>query len=240
MIVIGGNGPLDAEQRRPWIDWIHTSSDLGSVVRGYVKWDAAPTTLASTVDAFLTGAAETRTLPKAPVFICVDRALQEEPVLQPFMLPDLGKYRARSPPSPRRHRADAARILRDAVRPVLMVGRVGRTGSGWRRRIEPAETLGAAVVADFKCGTGFPTVHPLHVGALAGLHLSEDAVPIIREADAILALDWPDLGSTLRQPLVPGRPLRNRGGGHRLRAQRTLGGRQGRAASSRCRLAERS
>ncbi len=29
MIVLGATGPLDAEKRRPWIDWIHTSRDQG-------------------------------------------------------------------------------------------------------------------------------------------------------------------------------------------------------------------
>ena len=29
MIVLGATGPLDAEKRRPWIDWIHTSARSG-------------------------------------------------------------------------------------------------------------------------------------------------------------------------------------------------------------------
>src|SRR5216110_3835230 len=42
MLLLGGVGPLDAMKRRPWVDWIHTSRDLGALVRGYSKWDDLP------------------------------------------------------------------------------------------------------------------------------------------------------------------------------------------------------
>jgi thiamine pyrophosphate-dependent acetolactate synthase large subunit-like protein len=33
MLVLGATGPVDAVKRRPWIDWIHTARDQGSLVR---------------------------------------------------------------------------------------------------------------------------------------------------------------------------------------------------------------
>ena len=33
MLIIGATGPVDAAQRRPWIDWIHTSTDQGALIR---------------------------------------------------------------------------------------------------------------------------------------------------------------------------------------------------------------
>ena len=42
VMVIGATGPLDAAKRRPWIDWIHTARDQGSIVRHFVKWDDQP------------------------------------------------------------------------------------------------------------------------------------------------------------------------------------------------------
>ena len=30
MIIMGATGPLDNTQRRPWIDWIHTTRDQGA------------------------------------------------------------------------------------------------------------------------------------------------------------------------------------------------------------------
>ncbi len=46
MIVLGATGPLDAEKRRPWIDWIHTSRDQGGLVRSFIKWDDQPSSRA--------------------------------------------------------------------------------------------------------------------------------------------------------------------------------------------------
>ena len=46
MIVLGATGPLDAEKRRPWIDWIHTSRDQGAYIRSIIKWDDQPTSAA--------------------------------------------------------------------------------------------------------------------------------------------------------------------------------------------------
>jgi hypothetical protein len=42
VLVIGATGPVDAQKRRPWIDWIHTARDQGAIVRGYTKWDDQP------------------------------------------------------------------------------------------------------------------------------------------------------------------------------------------------------
>src|ERR1051325_7978227 len=42
MLILGATGPWDAARRRPWIDWIHTASDQGALVRDYTKWDNQP------------------------------------------------------------------------------------------------------------------------------------------------------------------------------------------------------
>src|SRR5437870_4011089 len=42
MLMLGGVGPMDAVARRPWVDWIHTSSDMAALVRDYTKWDDPP------------------------------------------------------------------------------------------------------------------------------------------------------------------------------------------------------
>ena len=46
MIVLGATGPVDAEKRRPWIDWIHTSRDQGAYIRSIIKWDDQPSSAA--------------------------------------------------------------------------------------------------------------------------------------------------------------------------------------------------
>ncbi len=42
MLILGATGPWDAAKRRPWIDWLHTTSDQGALVRDYTKWDNQP------------------------------------------------------------------------------------------------------------------------------------------------------------------------------------------------------
>ena len=44
MVVLGATGPVDAAERRPWIDWIHTAADQGALIRNYIKWDDQPAT----------------------------------------------------------------------------------------------------------------------------------------------------------------------------------------------------
>ena len=51
MIVLGATGPLDAAARRPWIDWIHTSSDQAELIRNFVKWDNQPASAEALVEA---------------------------------------------------------------------------------------------------------------------------------------------------------------------------------------------
>src|SRR4029453_1324532 len=46
MLMLGGVGPMDAVARRPWVDWIHTSSDMAALVRDYTKWDDQPASVA--------------------------------------------------------------------------------------------------------------------------------------------------------------------------------------------------
>src|SRR5260370_5596042 len=43
MMVIGPTGPVDAEKRRPWIDWIHTSPDPAAFLLPIINWDDHPT-----------------------------------------------------------------------------------------------------------------------------------------------------------------------------------------------------
>ncbi len=45
VIVLGGTGPMDSANRRPWIDWVHTANVQGNLVRDFVKWDDQPAAL---------------------------------------------------------------------------------------------------------------------------------------------------------------------------------------------------
>src|ERR1700730_8924251 len=83
MVVLGATGPLDAARRRPWIDWIHTASDQGALIRSYVKWDDQPASVPAAIEALVRADVLTRSYPCAPVYVCLDAALQEAPVSEP-------------------------------------------------------------------------------------------------------------------------------------------------------------
>ena len=198
LLLLGATGPWDAAKRRPWIDWIHTSSDQGALVRDYTKWDNQPGSVAAALEALLRATQIANTAPRGPVYVNFDAAIQEAKLGPLPPLPDVRRYAAaRSPEPPRALVAEAARLLNDSRAPLILAGRVSRSLEGWKQRVALAEKLQARVVTDLKQAASFPTDHPLHA-AVPGVHLSTQAAQAIREADAILALDWTDLAGTLK------------------------------------------
>jgi thiamine pyrophosphate-dependent acetolactate synthase large subunit-like protein len=199
MVVLGANGPLDAAKRRPFRDWVHTSADNGALVRHYTKWDDQPHSIEAALVSLLRANQMARALPGGPTYVAFDVEMQEEEIDPALPLPDLARFAPPHPPVPTP--ADVqqvATLLRRAERPVILVGRVSRSLDGWEQRIALAEALGARVVTDLKVGAGFPTDHPLHVSPPGG-KLTRPQIEAVRAADAVLNLDFVDLGGTLLQ-----------------------------------------
>ncbi|HZJ64038.1 MAG TPA: thiamine pyrophosphate-dependent enzyme [Kofleriaceae bacterium] len=198
VIVLGATGPVDATKRRPWIDWIHTAADQGALVRHYTKWDDQPASPGAARESLLRAFWLASTAPQAPVYVNLDAEMQEARL--PAPLPPIDAQRflpqvAASPPAGVVSRAAA--LLTAAKRPLILAGRVSRDLDAWNRRVQLAEALGARVATDLKLGAAFPTAHPLHVAARTTL--ATDHVPAaIREADAILSLDWLDLAGVVQ------------------------------------------
>ncbi len=198
MLLLGGVGPMDAMQRRPWVDWIHTARDLGALIRGYTKWDDQPASVGAAVEAIVRAWQVTRTPPQGPVYVCLDASLQEQVVDPRLALPPLARFSQPAPVAPPPDAvAEAVRALAGAARPVMLVGRVSSDPEHWSARVELAERLNARVLTDLKTGATFPTQHPLHPHA-PGIFVSGDAAGALREADVILSLDWIDLGGALK------------------------------------------
>lgn len=199
MLVLGATGPWDAARRRPWIDWIHTASDQGALVRDYTKWDNQPASVPAAYEALLRAVQIADTAPRGPTYVNLDAALQETKLaaLPPF--PDAGRYRAPDPVMPAAHLVDAAALLLAKARnPVILAGRASRSADAWRQRVALAEKLQAKVLTDLKMAAAFPTDHPLHAAA-PGVFLSPAAADVLRAADVVVALDWTDLAGTLKQ-----------------------------------------
>jgi len=199
VLVLGGTGPMDATERRPWIDWLHTASAQGELVRDFTKWEHQPASVAAIPEAMLRAWQVAHVEPRGPVYICLDAGLQEQRPGAPVAIPDFAAYPAPDPAAPDAGAvARATALLVAAERPVLLLGHTGGTESGWAATIALAETLGVAVVTDRSSQAAFPTDHPLHQGMSRSQTL-EGAAEAIREADVILAVQRTDVAGTLRE-----------------------------------------
>ncbi len=199
IVVLGANGPHDAAQRRPWIDWIHTSRDPAALVRHYTKWDDEPGSVEACLDSITRAYKIATTPPFGPTYVVLDVAMQEVPLPKPLPMPNLERFSAPAPPVPAP--ADVKRaveIMRAAKHPVMLVGRSSRDAGAYNDRVALAEALGARVISDFRAGSVFPTAHPLHVGK-SSTRVTEAGIAVLKEADAILSLESYDLGGVLNQ-----------------------------------------
>jgi len=206
LLLLGATGPWDAARRRPWIDWIHTASDQGALVRDYTKWDNQPGSVPAAVEALLRASQIAQTAPRGPVYVNLDAALQEEKIGASPAPPDARRYAApaAAPPAPEDLRR-AAELLSNASRPVILMGRVSRDQGDWQRRVELAERLQARVITDLKTAAAFPTDHP-QCAAPPNNFMAPAACAALKEADVVLLLDWVDPGGAFKQALGDATP----------------------------------
>ena len=189
VIVLGGAGPMAANRRRPWIDWIHTAQVQATQIREYVKWDDQPTNLASVPESFIRGYRIATTEPMAPIYISYDADLQEDKIQENIEIPDVTRF---SPPA--RIQADhealerAAKLLVEAESPLIIADALGRNPNTVQHLVELAELLSIPVI-DKGRRFNFPNTNPLDVtGAAQGL---------IKKADVVLGLDILDFYGSL-------------------------------------------
>jgi acetolactate synthase-1/2/3 large subunit len=182
---------MDAPLRRPWIDWMHTAMLEGDLVRGFTKWDDQPASINAIPEALLRGYRIAVTEPQGPVYICFDKALQEQPIAQPFHLPDVSRYRPAVAPEPDRAAiGEAADLLLQAELPLAFGDAVGREPHAVRVLVDLAELLAMPVLDIGRWWRNFPSPHPLD---FTGMHAE-----ITPEADVVLGLDMLDFDSALR------------------------------------------
>ncbi len=199
IFMLGGVGPMDAMKRRPWVDWIHTSRDMGALVRGYTKWDDQPASVPAVLEAMVRAYRIATTEPRGPVYVNLDATLQEEPLAAPVTMPALERFASPAAADPPADAvANVARALANASKPLFMIGRVSRDEDQFNARVKLAERVGARVITDIKTGAGFPTHHPLHPYP-PGLYIGAQAGALIRDADVIVSFDWIDLAGSVKQ-----------------------------------------
>ncbi|WP_114966432.1 thiamine pyrophosphate-binding protein [Alkalilacustris brevis] len=206
MVVIGATGPIDAAKRRPWIEWIHTTTDQAEIVRGYTKWDDQPGSPEAAVETIRRGTQLANTRPMGPVYLTMDVSIQEQELTERPQFDPIEKFRTPENPEPPAGALEAAiDILAKAERPFIFCGRSSRCEKAWAERIELAEILNARTCAHMKLPAGFPTTHPAFIGE-TGWRLKGKVLEAIENADAVLMLDWLDAGNALKLAFPQGKP----------------------------------
>jgi thiamine pyrophosphate-dependent acetolactate synthase large subunit-like protein len=192
VIVLGGTGPMDTANRRPWIDWVHTANVQGNLVRDFCKWDDQPASVEAVPESFIRAYRLATTDPQGPVYICYDGDVQEKKLDGAAPMVSLDRYPAPLPlQAPEEGFDRTVKMLLAAKRPVILADWVGRKEAGFKALVELAEMLAAPVLDQFG-RFNFPVQHPLN--------LTGQADKVIPQADLILALDVPDLeGATTKR-----------------------------------------
>ena len=179
--VIIGNA-LDANARRPGVEWNHSAQDAASLVRDFTKWDDTPLSLPHFAESAVRAYKIAMTVPMGPVVLTVDGELQERSAQDRSQL-RIPKLTLTSPPAGDPGAvAEVAKLLVAAENPLIIAGQVARTEHGMQLMVELAETLQCPVQGG---GRNIPNRHPLAGGGS------------VANADVILGLQVDDLWGSL-------------------------------------------
>jgi acetolactate synthase I/II/III large subunit len=189
VIVMGGTD-LDAARRAPGVPTFHSAQDINSLVRDFTKWDDQPVSAQHFAQSFVRAYKIAMTPPHEPVMIALDLGLQQEPlkVLDKETL-YIPKYVPTAPPQGDTNAVrEAARLLANAERPVIVADRAARTGAGSRLLVQLAEALQAPVI-DQGGRMNMPNTHYLNQTARTAA--------LIGNADVIIGLELADYWATV-------------------------------------------
>lgn len=186
ILAVGATGPVAADRRRPWIEWIHTANVQGGHVRDFVKWDDQPMSVPAAVESLQRGHLLAVTPPEAPTYICLPVEIQEDAVQGPIPIPTVGPV-GRAGPDPAAVDA-VATLLSAASHPVIVADRAAdRPGA-----IDAISSLARAI--------GAPIIDRgarMNVANTDPNDLTGDEGAEIAAADVLLAFEVSDLAGTL-------------------------------------------
>ncbi len=191
VIAIGGTD-IDAAHRAPGVPTFHSAQDINALVRDFTKWDDQPVSLQHFAQSMVRAYKIAMTPPHEPVMIALDLGLQQEPIKaherESLYIP---KYVPTAPPQADSNAVrEAARLLANAERPVIVADRAARTPAGVRLLVQLAETLQAPVI-DQGGRMNFPSSHYLKQNARAQA--------LISNADVIIGLELSDYWATVNR-----------------------------------------
>ncbi|HEY6382122.1 MAG TPA: thiamine pyrophosphate-dependent enzyme [Pseudolabrys sp.] len=182
VVMFAGNF-LDAEKRRPGVEWYHCVQDPAALLRDFIKWDDQPLSLQHFAESVMRGYKIATTVPMGPVLITADGGLAEGPIYDEKKL-RIPKLTVSIPPQGDTGAvAEAAKMLAAAESPVILADRASRSQEGIKRLVELAEALNAPVI-DIGGRMNFPTNHYLCRSA--------DRRSLVGQADVALLLEVAD------------------------------------------------
>jgi acetolactate synthase-1/2/3 large subunit len=189
VIVMGGTD-LDAAKRPPGVPTFHSAQDINALVRDFTKWDDQPVSLQHFAQSFVRAYKLAMTPPHEPVMIALDAGLQEETTHARSKL-SIPRYVPTAPPQGDMNAVrEAARLLANAERPVIVADKYARTPNGVKALVELAEALQAPVI-DQKGRMNFPNTHHLFQNG--------QARKLLAEADVIIGLELSDYWATVNR-----------------------------------------
>ena len=187
VIVLNGND-LDAAHRPPGVPTIHSAQDINAIVRDFTKWDDTPVSAQHFAQSFVRAYQIATTPPCAPVAISLDDGLAAEPIRDFGQKLYVPKYVPTAPPQGEVSAVrEAARLLANAERPVIVADRAVHSQNGINLLVQLAELLQAPVVRQ-RARLNFPNTHYLNRPA-----------SVIGQADVILGLDLTDYWDTVNK-----------------------------------------
>jgi acetolactate synthase-1/2/3 large subunit len=186
VIILGGSGPMDFNNRRGTTDWAHCASTQSALIKDYVKWTAEPPNAQATLDALVQAYRIAMTPPQGPVYVSLDRLIQETKITPDIQLPD-PKHPSNQPPALIAANPDAleqaADLILGAKLPLIVGGRFG-IRKGVSEVLEELLALTGAAYQDDKKLVCLATGHPQNLSGLKGF---------FKECDVMLTLDMFDL-----------------------------------------------
>jgi len=185
VVILAGND-LDAAHRPPGVPTVHSAQDINAIVRDYTKWDDTPVSAQHFAQSFVRAYQIATTPPCAPVVLSLDDGLAQEPIRDYGQALYIPKFVPTAPPAGEQGAVrEAARLLVNAERPVIVADRAINTQRGIELLVQLAELLQAPMVRQ-RGRLNFPTTH--YLGRPAS---------VIAQADVILGLELTDYWATV-------------------------------------------
>src|ERR1041384_8362360 len=184
MIFSAGRTPLTEEgfrgSRTNFIHWGQESYDQGSLLREFTRWDYELRN-GEQVETVVDRALEmTLGSPQGPVYLTLPREVLAQKMdsitIQPFRK-NITEPLQPAPESIQR----TAEILRKAVKPLIITGRLGSDPTAVSALVSFAEALVAPVVTPASPFLSMPNTHDYHLGV--------SSTPYVKDADVIVVVE---------------------------------------------------